>query len=107
MSALLQLEHGFCQKSGSERGQIQDWYPNKEMVWYPFVCMVDVVLQGEWVLHCINKNKGDDSQPLLAFRRDVVNALILEYSKEGKLSPSHLGIGNIPSDVCYDNTRHY
>ena len=67
--------------------------------------MVDVVLQGEWVLHCINWNKGNESLPLLAFQGDVINAISLEYSKKGKLSPSHLEIWNIPSDVCYDNTR--
>ena len=42
---------------------------------------------------------GDESLPLLAFRRDVVNVIFLEYSKEGKLSPSQIGIRNIPSDV--------
>ena len=30
-----------------------------------------------------------------------------KYSKEGKLSSSHVGIRNIPSDICYDNTKHY
>ena len=54
--------------------------------------MVYVVLQGAWVLYCINKDKGDESLPCLAFRKDVVNAIFLEYSKEGKLSPSHIGI---------------
>ena len=68
--------------------------------------MLDVFLQGAWVLHCMNQDKGDESLPLLAFRRDVVNEIYLEYSKEGKLSPSHIGIRNIPSDVCYDDTKH-
>ena len=31
--------------------------------------MVDVVLQGEWVLHCIKKNKGNESLLFLAFPR--------------------------------------
>ena len=65
--------------------------------------MVDVVLQDAWVLYCI---KGDESLPLLAFRRDIVNATFLEYSKEGRLFWSRGGIRNIPSDVCYDNTKH-
>ena len=43
--------------------------------------------------------------PLLAFRRDAVNVIFLEYSKEGKLSPSHIGIRNIPSEVCYDDAK--
>ena len=30
----------------------------------------------------------------------------LENSKEGKIPPSHIGIRNIPSDVCYDDTEH-
>ena len=68
--------------------------------------MVDVVLQGAWVLHRINKDKGDESLPLLAFQ-DIVNAIFLKYSKKGRLSSSHLGIRNIPSDVCYDDIKHY
>ena len=43
--------------------------------------------------------------PLLAFRRDAVNVIFLEYSKEGKLSPSHIGTRNIPSEVCYDDAK--
>ena len=57
--------------------------------------------------HCIiNKDKGDESQPLLTFGRHV-NVIFLKYSKEGRLSWSHLGIRNIPSDICYDDTKHY
>ena len=33
---LLQPEHGFCQKNGSERRQTQDWYLNRKMVVVPF-----------------------------------------------------------------------
>ena len=81
--------------------------------------MVDVVIQGAWVLYRIYKGKGawvlyriykgkgDESLPLLAFRRHVINLIFLKYSKEGRLSSSHLGIRNIPSDVCYDDTKHY
>ena len=69
--------------------------------------MVDVVLQGAWVLHRINNDEGDESLPLLAFRIHVLNAFFLKYSREGRLSSSPLGIRNIPSDVCYDDTKHY
>ena len=103
---LLQPEHGFCQHNESEHDQVQDWYPNERWWWSPFVWIVDVALQGAWVLYCINYGKGDESLPLLAFRRDVVHAIFLEYSKESKLSSSHPGIRNIPSDV-YDDTKHY
>ena len=64
----------------------------KKWWWCPFVSMVDVVLQGARVLYCINEDKGDETLPLLAFRRDVVIVIFLEYSKEGKLSASHIGI---------------
>ena len=67
--------------------------------------MVDIVLQGAWVLYCINQDKSDEFLPLLAFQKDIVNAFFLEYSKECKLSPSHIGIRNIPSDVCYNDTK--
>ena len=65
--------------------------------------MVDVVLQCVWVLHHINKDEGNESLPLLAFRRDVVNATFLKYSKEGRLSSSNVGNQNILSD----DTKHY
>ena len=45
--------------------------------------------------------------PLLVFRSDVANAIFLEYSKESKLSPRHIGIRYISSDVCYDNAKHF
>ena len=35
--SLLQLEHGFCQQNGPERGQVQDSYPNEKWWWFPFV----------------------------------------------------------------------
>ena len=69
--------------------------------------MVDVVIQGVWLLHHINKDEGDEYLPLLAFRRYVVNVIFLKYSKEGRLSSIHLRIRNIQSAVCYDDTKHY
>ena len=59
------------------------------------------------MLHRFNKDEGDESVTLPAFQRHVVNAIFLKYSKEGRLSSSHVGIRNIPSDVCYDDTKHY
>ena len=50
-------------------------------------------------MYRINKEKGDESLPLVAFRRHVVDVVFLKYSKEGRLYLSHLGIRNIPSDV--------
>ena len=44
--------------------------------------MVDVILQGLWVLYRIDKDKEVESLPLLAFRRDVVNVIFLKYSKK-------------------------
>ena len=43
---------------------------NEKMVLFP-TCLN--VLQNAWVLHCINKDEGDESMLLLAFRRDVAN----------------------------------
>ena len=94
--ALLQPKHGFCQQNGPECGQAQDWHPNEKMVVIPVssngLCCSSEVLE---------------SLPLLAFRRDVVNAIFLKYSKESRPSSSHLGIRNVPSDYCYDNAKHY
>ena len=59
-----------------------------------------------WVLYHIKKDQGDESAPLLAFERDIVNAIFLKYSKEGRLSSSHVGIRNISSDVDND-TKHF
>ena len=68
--------------------------------------MVDVVIQGAWLLHQISKGEGDEYLPLLAFGRHFVNVIFLKYSKEGRLSSIHLRIRNIQSPVCYDNTKH-
>ena len=38
---------------------------------------------------------------------EMLSVQFFEYSKEGGLSSSHVGIQNIPSDVCYDGTKHY
>ena len=40
------------------------------------ICMVDVVPQIAWVLYRINKDGNGEFLPLLAFRRDVVNATL-------------------------------
>ena len=70
--------------------------------------MVDVVLQGAWVLYRITKDEGNESLPLLIVRRHVVvNAIFLKYSKEGRLSLSNLGIRDIPSHIYYDDTKYY
>ena len=69
--------------------------------------MVDVVLLGVWVLYCINKDEHNRSLLHLAFPRDVVKAVFLKYSKEGRLSSTQAGIRNIPSDSFYDDTKHY
>ena len=78
---MLQPQHGFGQRNGSECGQVQDWYPNEKMV-VILICLngiymmngiymlylhQGVVLQGVWVLYRINKDEGDETQPLLAF----------------------------------------
>ena len=76
------------------------WYPNEKMVVVP-------QYPGAWVLYRISKDKGDEPLPPLAFQRHGVIAIFLKYSKEGRLCSSHLGIRNIPSDVCYDDTKHY
>ena len=47
-----------------------------------------------------------EAMSFLVFWRHIVNAIFLKYSKEGRLSSSHVGIRNIVSDVCYDVTKH-
>ena len=58
--------------------------------------MVDVVLQGAWALYRVNKDEGDESLIFLVFRRQNVHAIFLKYSKEARLSLSHVGFRNIP-----------
>ena len=79
----------------------------KKCWWSPFARMIDVVLQGMWVLYRNNKDEDDESLPLLDFQRDDVNTIFLKYSKEGRLPSNHVGIRNIPSDDFYDDTIHY
>ena len=49
----------------------------------------------------------NESLTLPAFRKDVDNTIFLKYPKKGRLSSGQVGIRNISSDVCYDNTKHY
>ena len=56
--------------------------------------MIDVVLQNEWVLCHISKDKDDEPLPLLTCN-------FSEISKEDRSSSSHLGIQNVPLNVCY------
>ena len=67
--------------------------------------MLDAVLQSARVLCHINKDEGDESLPFLVFWRHC-QCNLSEIFK-GRLSSSHVGIRNIPSDVCYDVTKHY
>ena len=82
---------------------MKKWWP------FPFVWTVGVNIQCAWVLYRINKDKSNESLPLLDFQtqRYIVNVTFLNYSKEGRWSSSHLGIRNIASDVYYDDTKHY
>ena len=63
--------------------------------------MFDVALYGMCLLYPF---EGGESPRLLVFRRDVVNAIFLKYSKKERLSSNRVGIRNIPLDVCYDET---
>ena len=55
------------------------WYANEKIVVVLVCLMLDIVVQGTWVLYRVNKDKGDDCLPLLAFRRHVVNITFLKY----------------------------
>ena len=79
----------------------------KKWWWSPFAWIVDVALQGTWVLYRVNEEEGDEPLRFLVFRRHIVNAIFLSYSKEARLSSSHVGIRNILSYICYDDTKHY
>ena len=69
--------------------------------------MVDIVLQGARLLYRFKKDEDDEFLPFLVFRRHIVNAIFLKYSKDDRLSSSHVGNRNIPSDVCSDVIKHY
>ena len=56
--------------------------------------------------YCIIVTRSDESMPFLAFERDVANAIFLKYSKEGRVSSSHIRIRNISSDFCLDDTKN-
>ena len=46
--------------------------------------MVDVVLQGAWVLFGVNKDESDEYLPFLVFRRHIVGAIFLKFSNQKK-----------------------
>ena len=104
---LLQPEHRVCQQNGPERGQLQDWYPHKNMVIFPVCLNGRSCSSGCAVFYRVNKDAGEESLLFLVFRGHIVNATFLKYSKKGRWSSSHVGVWNIPSDTCYDDTKHY
>ena len=64
--------------------------------------MVDVALQGVWVLYSFNKDEDDGSPPLLAFQRHVVNAIFLKYLKEPNWHTRYklnTGVFRTPSNI--------
>ena len=90
---------GFVNRTGQNVAKY--WYPNEKIV------VVPVCLNGRCCYSgCVGINKDKGNEPVLAFRRHVVSVTFLKYSKEGRLSSSYFGIRNIPSDVCYDDTKH-
>ena len=98
---------GFVNRMDQSMANYRIGIQMKKWWWSPFVWMVDVVLEDARVLRRINKDEGDESLPFLIFWRRIVNAIFLKYWKEGRLSSSHVGNRNIPSDVCCDVTKHY
>ena len=78
---LLQPEHGFCQKNGPKCGQVKIGFEMKKWWWLSFVCLVDVILQGMWVLYRINKGEDNETLSRLVFRRDVANTFFSEIFK--------------------------
>ena len=82
------------------------WYANEKMMVVPACLNGRCCHSGCVGLYRI-KDKDDESLPLLAFLRQIVNVILLKYSMEGRLSSSHLGFRSIPSDVCYDDTKQY
>ena len=69
--------------------------------------MVDVLLQGALVFYRINKYEGDEFLLFLVFGKHIVNAVFQKYSKGGRLSSNHGGVRNNPSDIFYDDKKHY
>ena len=57
------------------------------------------------VLYRVNKDEGDESA-FSSFSKIYCQYKFLKYSKEGILSSSHVTIRNIPSDICYHETKY-
>ena len=67
---MLQPEHEFCQHSGPECGQVQDWYLNEKMMLVHACLNEHLVLQCLEVIHRINKDERDEFlAPYSFFRR--------------------------------------
>ena len=98
---------GLVSRMGQNMAKYRIGIRIKKCWWFPFFWVIDGFHQSAWVLYRINKDEADESLPPLAFQRRAINAIFLKYSKGGRLFSSHVGIRNIPSDVCYDDTKHY
>ena len=54
----------------------------KKLWWFPFVWMVHFLIQCAWMLHLINKDKGNESLALIAFRRHFVNVIFWNIQRK-------------------------
>ena len=70
---MLQPEQEFCQQNGPERGpRLFEW----QMSFFR--------VRGYCII--LRKYESHEYLPFLLFRRHIVNAIFLKYSKEGRLS---------------------
>ena len=79
----------------------------KKWWWAPFAWMLDVALQNSWILYRINKSCDSAQLSLLDFRREVVSSILLKYKTSRKRSYSSAAICNVPSEVRFDDVKHY
>ena len=86
------------QQNGPDRGKVQDWYSNQKMV------VVPVCLNGRC---CSSVCVGVVSCKPRWRRWVSVSSSFSKTCSHGRLPSIHVGIRNIPSNVSYDDTKHY
>ena len=72
---------GFVNRMDQNVAKYKIGFQMKKWWWLSFVWLVDVILQGMWVLYRTNKGEDNETLPLLVFRRDVANTFFSEIFK--------------------------
>ena len=96
---LFQPEHESCRQNGPDCGQVQDWCPNKIIV---VVHIFLLFFKKSGCCVVLTEMKAIIVSDSSNFSKRCCQCMFSEKFKGRQTD--HVGIRNVPSDACYDDT---